>query len=186
MTLSRKVRAATHALAWYTGCAFLLVALVGCGTTKPWIKAADRQPYERQLVANVFYDDFSLDEIKIALNNASEDFYNRTNFHLVEFHYYPITWRSKDYDEMVKQATEQWETVGKPKCHWYILIYKRNLATKIVSLPFLLLTGFSPPNAVSTAGECGNTMITDTLSQKILVHEFYHLGWGWKEHCGKS
>ena len=183
MTLSRKVRAATHALAWYTGCAFLLVALAGCGTTKPWTKAADMQPHERKLTVNVFYDDYSEAEVRQCLESSSEEFFRLTNFHITKANYFPIRWQSKQLGKMTEQATMEWELRGKPPCHWYIMVYKRNLATKIVTPLIFGFTGLIPPGSWSTTGECGNTMFVDNLKQKIWIHEFYHLGWGWKYSC---
>lgn len=161
---------------WIAGC------LTGCGTQKPWTKAADMQPHERQLTVNVFYGDYSKEEVQQCLESSSEEFYGLTNFHIVKANYYPIVWQSKQLDKMTAQATQEWELRGKPPCHWYIFVYRRNLATKIVT-PLFFVLGIGLPRGWSTTGECGNTMFVDNLNKKIWIHEFYHLGWGWGTQC---
>ena len=172
-------------LCWLVGCVLsvlYLASMSGCGTTKPWTKAADMQPTERKLTVNVFYDDYSKAEVRQCLESASEEFFRLTNFHITKANYYPIRWQSKQLGKMTEQATMEWELRGKPPCHWYIMVYRRNLATKIVT-PIFFLFGVGLPRGWSTTGECGNTMFVDSLDQKIWIHEMYHLGWGWKESC---
>lgn len=165
--------------------AILALLQMSCGSTKPWIKAADMQPNERRMVVNVFYDDFDLNSVKTTLEAASEDFFQRTNFHIVAANYYSIHWQSKNLQKMTLQATAEWERLGRPGCHWYIFVYKRNLATKIVA-PLFFVFGIWLPSNWSSTGECGNTMIVDNLTHKIWVHEMYHLGWGWKIQCDST
>lgn len=145
-------------------------SLVSCGvSTKPFFWAADHheQPVTRTLT--VLYDDYAEADVIATVSEAAQEFAQRTNIHVDVVEYRQMDWQNHDIYKMSDQALQLYPGKLIPS-DWVLMIYRRTP----LEIVFRYAVGWCP-KGMAEAG--GHWALVSELDKKLIIHEWYHLGW---------
>lgn len=148
----------------------LCLLLASCGVSvKPRFYAADyhNQPIQRTLT--VLYDDYSEVDVIGTVSEAAQEFAQRTNIHVNVVEYRQMDWQSHDIYKMADQALQLYPGKLIPS-DWVLVIYRRTP----LEIVFRYAVGWCP-KGMAEAG--GHWAMVSELDKKLIIHEWYHLGW---------
>ena len=146
----------------------LLIPLCSCAT-KPWHYAASVQSEPVVVKMTVVYGDYDEQDVVDAVQAAVVDFAYRTRIIVDVVEYRRVDWQSREFGAMSQQSLDEFG--GRIETPWVLMVYRKTLLEWFM----LLMTGAN----VEGMGEAGgHWAFVNRLSPSLIVHEFYHLGYG--------
>ena len=144
-----------------------LLILAGCASTKPFFFAAKVQPEPVVVKMTVVYGDYNEPDVVDAVQAAVVDFALRTRIIVDVVEYRRVKWQSSEFGAMSRQSMAEFG--GRIETQWVLMIYRKT------GLEWFLIFWVGNVEGMAEAG--GHWAFVNRLSQSLITHELYHLGY---------